>query len=161
MSYKASVDERCRLVAQSLQVGNPVNNSRDLPGVADARAFHDQFEHQIERTVDEIRPCENNHPRHAWLALLEGWEASRTADGQDRRESGRQPCRASGLRAGTLPGLQRRGCEPPLHQRCCALSNAAIRCCGFTSRYGRVDAIVWLASECSAPKNEMINKISI
>jgi hypothetical protein len=30
MSHKVSVDERRRLVAQSLQVGNPGNNARDL-----------------------------------------------------------------------------------------------------------------------------------
>ena len=64
MSHKVSVDERRRLVAQSLQVGNPGNNARDLPGVADARASHDQFEHQIELTIDDIRPYENN-PRRA------------------------------------------------------------------------------------------------
>ncbi|MBL0085903.1 MAG: hypothetical protein IPP44_04150 [Ideonella sp.] len=65
MSHKVSVDERRRLVAQSLQVGNPGNNARDLPGVADARASHDQFEHQIELTVDDIRPYENNPRRSA------------------------------------------------------------------------------------------------
>ena len=64
VSQKASVDERRRLVAQSLQVGNPSNNARDLPGQADARAADGQFEHQIELTVDEIRPYENN-PRHS------------------------------------------------------------------------------------------------
>lgn len=63
MSQKVTVDERRRLVAQSLQVGNPGNNARDLPGGPDARGNRDQFEHQIELTVDEIRPYENNPRR--------------------------------------------------------------------------------------------------
>jgi ParB family protein of integrating conjugative element (PFGI_1 class) len=63
MSQKASVDERRRLVAQSLQVGNPGNNARDLAGGGDARNNRDQFEHQIELTVDDIRPYENNPRR--------------------------------------------------------------------------------------------------
>ena len=53
------------LVAQSLQVGNPGTTARDLPGVAEANASHEQFEHQIELTVDEIRPYENNPRRSA------------------------------------------------------------------------------------------------
>ena len=32
MSGKVSVDERRRLVAESLRVGNPGNNARDLVG---------------------------------------------------------------------------------------------------------------------------------
>jgi ParB family protein of integrating conjugative element (PFGI_1 class) len=63
MSLKATVDERRRLVAQSLQVGNPGNNARDLPGAGDARNNRDQSEHQIELTVDDIRPYENNPRR--------------------------------------------------------------------------------------------------
>jgi ParB family protein of integrating conjugative element (PFGI_1 class) len=63
MSQKATVDERRRLVAQSLQVGNPGNNARDLPGGPDAQGARDQFEHQIELTVDDIRPYENNPRR--------------------------------------------------------------------------------------------------
>jgi ParB family protein of integrating conjugative element (PFGI_1 class) len=54
-----SIEERRRLVAESLRVGNPGNNSRELPTQADPR--HDC---QIELTVDDIRPYENN-PRRA------------------------------------------------------------------------------------------------
>lgn len=60
---KASVDARRLLVAQSLQVGNPGNNARDLPGGPDARGARDQFEQQIGLTVDDIRPYENNPRR--------------------------------------------------------------------------------------------------
>jgi len=59
MSGKASVDERRRLVAESLRVGNPGNNARDLAGQNDPRA-----ESQIELAVDEIQPYEHN-PRRA------------------------------------------------------------------------------------------------
>jgi ParB family protein of integrating conjugative element (PFGI_1 class) len=59
MSGKVSLDERRRLVAESLQVGNPGNNARDLAGQNDPRT-----ESQIELSVDEIRPYENN-PRRA------------------------------------------------------------------------------------------------
>jgi len=59
MSGKVSLDERRRLVAESLQVGNPGNNSRDLAGQGDPRT-----ESQIELSIDEIRPYENN-PRRA------------------------------------------------------------------------------------------------
>jgi len=59
MSGKVSLDERRRLVAESLQVGNPGNNARDLAGQGDPRT-----ESQIELSVDEIRPYENN-PRRA------------------------------------------------------------------------------------------------
>jgi len=59
MSGKVSPDERRRLVAESLQVGNPGNNSRDLAGQGDPRT-----ESQIELSIDEIRPYENN-PRRA------------------------------------------------------------------------------------------------
>lgn len=54
-----SIEERRRLVAESLRVGNPGNNSRELPSQADPR--HDC---QIELAVDDIRPYENN-PRRA------------------------------------------------------------------------------------------------
>jgi ParB family protein of integrating conjugative element (PFGI_1 class) len=63
MNQKVSVDERRRLVAQSLQVGNPGNNARDISGAADGLASHDQFEHQIELGVDDVRPYENNPRR--------------------------------------------------------------------------------------------------
>jgi ParB family protein of integrating conjugative element (PFGI_1 class) len=59
MSGKVSLDERRRLVAESLQVGNPGNNARDLAGQGDPRT-----ESQIELSIDEIRPYENN-PRRA------------------------------------------------------------------------------------------------
>lgn len=55
----ASIEERRRLVAESLQVGNPGNRARDLPEHADPR--HDC---QIEVRVEEIRPYEHN-PRRA------------------------------------------------------------------------------------------------
>ena len=67
---KVSVDARRLLVAQSLQVGNPGNNARDLPGGPDARGARDQFEHQIELTVDDIRPYENN-PRRSLNAKFD------------------------------------------------------------------------------------------
>lgn len=54
-----TIEERRRLVAESLRVGNPGNNARELPAHADPR--HDC---QIELAVDDIRPYENN-PRRA------------------------------------------------------------------------------------------------
>lgn len=54
-----SVDERRRLIAESLNVGNPPNKAGDLPGMAIPR-----FECQIELAVDDIRPYESN-PRRA------------------------------------------------------------------------------------------------
>ncbi|MCC7082092.1 MAG: hypothetical protein IT530_15575 [Burkholderiales bacterium] len=54
-----SVEERRRLVAESLHVGNPGNNARDLPDHADLRT-----ECQIELSVDDICPYEGN-PRRA------------------------------------------------------------------------------------------------
>ena len=54
-----SIEERRRLVAESLRVGNPGNNARALPTQADPR-----HECQIELAVDDIRPYENN-PRRA------------------------------------------------------------------------------------------------
>jgi ParB family protein of integrating conjugative element (PFGI_1 class) len=65
MSGKVSLDERRRLVAESLQVGNPGNNARDLAGQNDPRS-----ESQIELSIDEIRPYENN-PRRATNAKFE------------------------------------------------------------------------------------------
>ena len=55
----ASIEERRRLVSESLQVGNPGNRAKDLPEQADPR--HDC---QIEVKVEEIRPYEHN-PRRA------------------------------------------------------------------------------------------------
>lgn len=54
-----SIEERRRLVAESLQVGNPLNRAKDLPEQADPR--HDC---QIELKVEDIRPYEHN-PRRA------------------------------------------------------------------------------------------------
>jgi ParB family protein of integrating conjugative element (PFGI_1 class) len=65
VSGKVSVDERRRLVAESLRVGNPGNNARDLAGQNDPRA-----ESQIELAVDEIQPYEHN-PRRATNAKFE------------------------------------------------------------------------------------------
>ncbi|MBP9591218.1 MAG: ParB N-terminal domain-containing protein [Steroidobacteraceae bacterium] len=65
MSGKVSLDERRRLVAESLQVGNPGNNARDLAGQGDPRT-----ESQIELSIEEIRPYENN-PRRAANAKFE------------------------------------------------------------------------------------------
>lgn len=55
----ASIEERRRLVSESLQVGNPGNRAKDLPEQADPR--HDC---QIEVKVEDIRPYEHN-PRRA------------------------------------------------------------------------------------------------
>ncbi|GMW07031.1 MAG: hypothetical protein AMXMBFR8_18270 [Nevskiales bacterium] len=65
MSGKVSVDERRRLVAESLRVGNPGNNARDLAGQSDLRT-----ESQIELAVDEIQPYEHN-PRRATNAKFD------------------------------------------------------------------------------------------
>jgi len=54
-----SIDERRRLVAASLRVGNPGNNARNLPLEADPRHAC-----QIELKVADIRPYEHN-PRKA------------------------------------------------------------------------------------------------
>ena len=58
-AHPTSIEERRRLVTESLQVGNPASRSKDLPEQADPR--HDC---QIEVRVDEIRPYERN-PRRA------------------------------------------------------------------------------------------------
>jgi len=55
----ASIEERRRLVSESLQIGNPGNRAKDLPEQADPR--HDC---QIEVRVEDIRPYEHN-PRRA------------------------------------------------------------------------------------------------
>lgn len=57
-SRHVSVEARRRLVAESLQVGNPGNKSKDLPAQADP--LHDC---QIDLAVDDIRPYENNPRR--------------------------------------------------------------------------------------------------
>ena len=71
MNGKVSVDERRRLVAESLQVGNPGNNARDLPGQRDPRS-----ESQIEISVEEIRSYENN-PRRATNAKAQRFRRRR------------------------------------------------------------------------------------
>lgn len=58
-AHPTSIEERRRLVAESLQVGNPANRAKDLPEQADPR--HDC---QIELRVEDIRPYERN-PRRA------------------------------------------------------------------------------------------------
>lgn len=55
----ATIEERRRLVAESLQIGNPANNANDLPDQADP--CHDC---QVELDVDVIHPFEHN-PRRA------------------------------------------------------------------------------------------------
>jgi len=55
---RPALEERRRLVAESLRVSNPGNNARDLPTQADPR--HDC---QIELAVDEIKPYEHNPRR--------------------------------------------------------------------------------------------------
>jgi len=76
---KASVDARRLLVAQSLQVGNPGNNARDLPGGPDVRGARDQFEQHIELTVDDIRPYENNPRRSLNVKFDDIKESIRTS----------------------------------------------------------------------------------
>ncbi len=58
-AHPPSIEERRRLVAESLQVGNPANRAKDLPEQADPR--HDC---QIELRIEQIRPYERN-PRRA------------------------------------------------------------------------------------------------
>ncbi|MBL8379139.1 MAG: ParB N-terminal domain-containing protein [Burkholderiales bacterium] len=70
-----SIDERRRLVAESLRVGNPDSRSGDLPTQADPRQ-----ECQIELTVDAIHPYENN-PRRAGNERFEDIKASVRANG--------------------------------------------------------------------------------
>jgi ParB family protein of integrating conjugative element (PFGI_1 class) len=79
MTQKVSVDERRRLVAESLQVGNPGNNARDLPSKGDAFAAQGQVEHQISLNVDEIRSYENNPRRCANAKFDDIKESIRTS----------------------------------------------------------------------------------
>lgn len=51
----ASLEARRRLVAESLRVGNPGNNARELPAHADPRQ-----DCHIELSVEDIRPYEHN-----------------------------------------------------------------------------------------------------
>jgi len=53
-----SLEERRRLVSESLNVGNPRNNARTLPEIADPK-----FDCQLELGVEEIRPYERNPRR--------------------------------------------------------------------------------------------------
>jgi len=54
-----SIEARRKLVSESLNVGNPPNNARTLPEMADPK-----FECQMELAVDAIKPYEHN-PRRA------------------------------------------------------------------------------------------------
>lgn len=69
-----TIEERRRLVAESLRVGNPGNNARELPARADPR--HDC---QIELAVDDIRPYENNPRRAANARFAEIKESIRSS----------------------------------------------------------------------------------
>ncbi|MCL4745651.1 MAG: ParB N-terminal domain-containing protein [Burkholderiaceae bacterium] len=69
-----TIEERRRLVAESLRVGNPGNNSRELPTHADPR-----HECQIELAVDDIRPYENNPRRAANARFAEIRESIRSS----------------------------------------------------------------------------------
>ena len=68
-----SIEERRRLVAESLQVGNPANRAKDLPEQADPRQ-----DCQIELRVDEIRPYEHNPRRVNNAKFAEIKESIRT-----------------------------------------------------------------------------------
>lgn len=70
-----SIDERRRLVAESLRVGNPDSRSGDLPAQADPRQ-----ECQIELPVDAIRAYEHN-PRRSGNERFEDIKASVRANG--------------------------------------------------------------------------------
>jgi ParB family protein of integrating conjugative element (PFGI_1 class) len=70
-----SIDERRRLVAESLRVGNPDSRSGDLPAQADPRQ-----ECQIELPVDAIRAYEHN-PRRSGNERFEDIKASVRAYG--------------------------------------------------------------------------------
>ena len=69
------IEQRRRLVAESLQVGNPGNNARDLPDQADPT-----HECQIVLSVEDIRPYEHN-PRRARNARFDDIKASIRASG--------------------------------------------------------------------------------
>ena len=64
-SRQPSIEERRRLIAESLNVGNPPNKAGDLPSVADPR-----FDCQIELAVNEIKPYDHN-PRRATNAKFD------------------------------------------------------------------------------------------
>jgi hypothetical protein len=70
-----SIEQRRRLVAESLQVGNLGNNARDLPVQADPT--HDC---QIELSVEDIHPYEHN-PRRANNTKFNEIKASIRASG--------------------------------------------------------------------------------
>jgi len=70
-----SIEQRRRLVAESLQVGNLGNNARDLPTQADPT--HDC---QIELSVEDIHPYEHN-PRRANNTKFNEIKASILASG--------------------------------------------------------------------------------
>ncbi|MDP1652104.1 MAG: ParB N-terminal domain-containing protein [Rhodocyclaceae bacterium] len=70
-----SIEQRRRMVAESLQVGNLGNNARDLPAQADPT--HDC---QIELSVEDIRPYEHN-PRRASNTKFNEIKASIRASG--------------------------------------------------------------------------------
>lgn len=73
-SRHVSVEARRRLVAESLQVGNPGNKSKDLPAQADP--LHDC---QIELAVDDIRPYENNPRRFSNIRFAQIKESIRAS----------------------------------------------------------------------------------
>jgi ParB family protein of integrating conjugative element (PFGI_1 class) len=73
MNTKSVFDERRRLVAQSLLVGNPVNNARDLGLQPDGR-----HECQLDLSLDEIRPYEHNPRRNDNLRFDDIKESIRT-----------------------------------------------------------------------------------
>ena len=77
MSGKVSVDARRRLVAESLRVGNPGNNARDLVGQVDPR-----MESQIELAVDGIQPYEHNPRRAANANFDDGGSGSHVTPAQ-------------------------------------------------------------------------------
>ena len=69
------IEQRRRMVAESLQVGNPGNNARDLPDQADPT-----HECQIVLSVEDIRPYEHN-PRRIHNARFNDIKASIRASG--------------------------------------------------------------------------------
>jgi hypothetical protein len=69
------IEQRRRMVAESLHVGNPGNNARDLPDQADPT-----HECQIVLSVEDIRPYEHN-PRRTHNARFGDIKASIRASG--------------------------------------------------------------------------------
>ena len=69
------IEQRRRMVAESLQVGNPGNNARDLPDQADPT-----HECHIVLSVEDIRPYEHN-PRRIHNARFNDIKASIRASG--------------------------------------------------------------------------------